>query len=447
MKVRLLLIWNRLQESYWFIPGVFSLLALLLAFIAPLVEKKYAAEVVSALNTLVSIDVSGARTLLSAIIGSSMTVIGVVFSILIAVLANASTQFGPGLLPRFMRLKTTQVTLGIFLACFVYAMGVFTQIDDISNVDGNAAVLSVIVSIILGMISFFVLIHFIHCITHFLQPLSIINSVADDLQGTLSTAYPVYDDNNQCRSSTSGYASLSKQLNTDEARTVTAPRNGYLQAVGFHALEKIVEEKSVSVDLCTPPGTFVLEDDTLARFVTDAEPDDDVDDLLQGVFVIGERRDSMQDPGYAMEQLVEIAVRALSPGVNAPFLALQCLNQICAALVLVAARSKPLQVKTVGRHFWTSNWYAYDDLCFSAFSLLRQYGDSCEEITLALLKIITRVLDEDVEPEYRDALLSHAALINQRAELVSKQQGIRNVIRQQFQELQHSWASSNNPDK
>lgn len=437
MKVRLLLIWNRLQESYWFIPGVFSLLALLLALIVPLVEKKYAAEFVSALSALVSIDVSGARTLLSAIIGSSMTVIGVVFSILIAVLANASTQFGPGLLPRFMRLQTTQVTLGIFLACFVYAMGVFTQIDDISNVDGNAAVLSVILSIILGMISFFVLIHFIHCITHFLRPLSIINSVADDLLGTLSTAYPVYGDNDQYRHSTTAYASLSEKLNTDEVRTVIAPRNGYLQAVGFPALEKIIEEKYVSVDLCAPPGTFVLEGDTLARFVTDAEPDDNVDDLLQDVFVIGDRRDSMQDPGYAMEQLVEIAVRALSPGVNAPFLALQCLNQVCAALVLVAGRSKPLQFKAVGRHFWTSNWYGYDDLCSSAFNLLRQYGDSCEEITLALLKTITRVLDENVEPEYRDALLSHAVLINQHAELVFKQPGARDIIRQQFQQLQH----------
>ena len=437
MKVRLLLIWNRLQESYWFIPGIFSLLALLLAFIAPLVDKRYAAEMVPALNALVGIDVSGARTLLSVIVGSSMTVVGVVFSILIAVLANASTQFGPGLLPRFMRLKTTQVTLGIFLACFLYALGVFTQIDDISSADHNAAVLSVVLSIILSMISFFVLLHFIHCITHFLEPLSIINSVADDLLGTLSTAYPVHSDNNQYRHSTTGYASLREQLNTDEVRTVIAPRNGYLQAVGFQALEKIIEDQSVSVDLCAPPGTFMLEGDTLARFVTDTKQDDDVEDMLQGVFVIGERRDSMQDPGYAMDQLVEIAVRALSPGVNAPFLALQCLNQICAALVLVAGRPKPLQVKTVGRHFWTHNWYGYDDLCCSAFNLLRQYGDSCEEITRALLKIINRVLDEDVEPEYRDALLSHADLINQRAELVFKQPVIRDVIRQQFEKLHH----------
>lgn len=435
MKIRLLLIWNRLQESYWFIPGVFSFLALLLSIIVPMVEKNYAAGAMSALNALVSIDVSGARTLLSAIIGSSMTVIGVVFSILIAVLANASTQFGPGLLPRFMRLKTTQVTLGIFLACFVYAMGVFAQIDDISNIVSGAAVLSILISIVLSIISFFVLIHFIHCITHFLQPLSIINSVAGDLLGTLSTAYPVSGENDQYRISTAEYALLSEQLNTDRVRTVVSPRNGYLQAVEFQALENIIEEKSVSVDLCAPPGTYVLEGDALARFVTDTEADDDVDDLLQGVFVIGERRDSMQDPGYAMQQLVEIAVRALSPGVNAPFLALQCLNQICTALILVAGRPKPLQARIVDRYFWTRSWYGYDDLCCSAFNLLRQYGASCEEIMLRLLQIITRVLEEDIESEYRDALLSHAALIDERAQIVFKQAAVRDVMRQTYQGL------------
>lgn len=66
---------------------------------------------------------------------------------------------------------------------------------------------------------------------------------------------------------------------------------------------------------------------------------------------------------------------------------------------------------------------------------------------MTLLKTINRLLDEDLEPEYRETLLSHAALINQRAELVFKQQGMRNVIRQHFQELQHSWAGSNNSDK
>jgi uncharacterized membrane protein len=435
MKIRLLLIWNRLQESYWFIPAIFSFLALLLAIIAPLVEKNYVTWAMSALNSVMSIDVGGARTLLSVIIGSSMTVIGVVFSILIAVLANASTQFGPGLLPRFMRLKTTQITLGIFLACFVYAMGVFTQIDDIAKVDSSAPVLSVLLSIILGIISFFVLIHFIHRITHFLQPLSIINSVAGDLLGTLSRIYPDSGDTNRHHHSTESSASLYERLNVDGVRTVASPRNGYLQAVEFHKLEKIVAEKGVSVDLRAPPGAFVLEGDTLARFVPDTEPDDDVGDLLQSAFVIGERRDSMQDPGYAMEQLVEIAVRALSPGINAPFLALQCLNQICAALVLVAGRSKPTQVKIMGEHFWMSNWYRYDDLCCSAFNLLRQYGDSSEEIMLTLLQIIARVLGEDIEPEYREALLSHAALIDQRAEIVFEQHSVRDVIWQKYQHL------------
>lgn len=432
MRIRLLLIWNRLQESYWFIPGVFSFVAILMAITVPLIEKNYTDGAISALNALMSIDASSARTLLSAIIGSSMTVIGVVFSILIAVLANASTQFGPGLLPRFMRLKATQVTLGIFLACFVYSMGVFTQLDDISTADSSGPTLSILLSITLGIISFFILIHFIHCITHFLEPLSIINSVADDLLRALSKAYPV-SNKNHCHKSAEGDAAIRERLNIDDAKTVVAPRSGYLQAVDFQQLEKIIEEKMISIDLNTSPGSFLLEGDTLACFITDTHVSENLNEILQGVFVIGDRRDSMQDPDYAMEQLVEIAVRALSPGINAPFLALQCLNQICAALVLVASRAQPQRTKTISKSFWAHNWYGYDTLCNSALSLLRQYGDNCEEVTLRLLHIIEKVLNENIESAYRKELLMHADLINERAETVYKQDAARDVIRKKHE--------------
>ena len=436
MKIRLLLIWNRLQESYWFIPGIFSLVAIIMSITVPLIEQNLTAGAMSVFRELVSIDAGDARTLLSVIIGSSMTVIGVVFSILIAVLANAATQFGPGLLPRFMRLKTTQVTLGVFLACFVYSMGLFTQLANLSNVDNSGPAISILVSVILGIVSFFVLIHFIHCITHFLQPLSIINSIANDLLSTLSTAYPSSKNAKHPQSSEAD-TTIMAQLHYENATSLIASRSGYLKAVDFEKLENIIEQSKISVDLCTPPGTCLLEGDTMARYASKTSTHDKLCEALQGVFLIAERRDSLQDPDYAMEQLVEIAVRALSPGVNAPFLALQCLNHICAALIFVARRSQPERLNLIGDNFWMRDWYGYDVLCNSAFSLLRQYGDSCEEIMQHLLSIIEKALGENIEPAYRKELLSHAALINERAELVYKQAAVCDSIRKQYQDIIH----------
>ena len=434
MKIRLMLIWNRLQESYWLIPGVFSLVAIIMSITVPLIEKNLTDGAMSAFRGLVSIDAGGARALLSVIIGSSMTVIGVVFSILIAVLANAATQFGPGLLPRFMRLKTTQVTLGVFLACFVYAMGLFTQLDNLSNVDGSGPAISILFSVTLGIISFFVLIHFIHCITHFLQPLSIINSIANDLLSTLSMAYPSSRDAKQYQSVEADPAIMS-QLDNENSTSLAAPRSGYLQAVDFEKLETMIEESGISVDLRISPGTFLLKGDTMAHYVSTTRLEDKVNESLQDAFLIAERRDSLQDPEYAMDQLVEIAVRALSPGVNAPLLALQCLNHICAALVFVARRSQPERLNIIGDNFWIRNWYEYDALCNSAFNLVRQYGDSCEEIMQRLLDVIEKVLKEDIQPAYHKALLSHAALINERVKIVCKQTATRDMILKQYQAM------------
>ena len=432
MKIRLMLIWNRLQESYWLIPGIFSCFAIVMSITVPLIEKNLTDGAMSAFRGLVSIDAGDARTLLSVIIGSSMTVIGVVFSILIAVLANAATQFGPGLLPRFMRLKTTQVTLGVFLACFVYAMVLFTQLESLSNVDSSGPAISILLSVIFGIISFFVLIHFIHCITHFLQPLSIINSIANDLLSTLSTAYPSSKDVRHYQSSEAD-ARIMTQLHNENSTSLVAHRSGYLQAVDFDKLESIIQETRISVDLCISPGTFLIKGDTMARCIGTTSLEDKVNECLQDVFLIAERRDSLQDPEYAMEQLVEIAVRALSPGVNAPFLALQCLNQICAALVFVARRSQPESFNLVGDNYWIRNWYGYDALCNSAFNLIRQYGDSCEEIMQRLLILIERVLKENTQPAFRKELLLHAALINQRAQTVYKQAAARDMILKQYQ--------------
>lgn len=416
MKMRLILNWNRLRESFWFIPSIFSFLAILMAIAAPILDKHYINDTSGLLRLFAEVNVAGARALLGVIISSSMTVAGVVFSVIIAVLANASSQFGPGLLPRFMRLKTTKLTLGIFLACFIYAIGVFPQLGDFLAMPNKAPLVSVYFSVFLSVFSFFVLIHFIHSITHFLQPLNIIDNVSAELLQSLCQAYPAINDSLDEKTTVGQLKTITEKFNQTNIKILPSPCHGYLQAIAFEKLEVVMRQYGMTVDLCSAPGAFIVEGQAVARFIADNVNEDLISDL-QSVFIMDKTRDSLQDPGFVMEQLVEIAIRALSPGINAPFLALQCLDHLLVALMFVADRMQPVKVKKVDDNYWVRNWYCYDRLCNDAFNLLRQYGENCTEVMLRINEIIISINDKNIPADYRKALTVQAGLIQERIQM------------------------------
>lgn len=305
MKLTLLSLWRSLRQSYWFIPGLMSLFAAglvigMLWLDAFLVQLGFSNAGLLPIN-----DANGARTMLSTIAGSSITVAGVVFSITIAVLANASSQFGPRLLPNFMNKKGTQFVMGGFLGTFIYSLLLLSQIQSGSE-EYAMPQYALLLGLLLGISSFVLLIYFIHNVAMFLHVPRILNDVYVDLRDTLAQCFPEQDDTEESAKHIAEYG--------EQKSVIPAASAGYLQAIDYAELVAIASRVDTCLDVRVLPGMFLLPNYVIACYSAHQQLDEDVHADIQMAFLLGSERTSFQDPEFAIDQIAEIAIRALSPG-------------------------------------------------------------------------------------------------------------------------------------
>ena len=159
MKIKIRNFWHRLQASFWFLPALLAAAAILLSFVTTAIDKSFLYRESARQWLIYSGGPDGARTVLSVIAGSMITVAGVVFSITIVVLSLASSQFGPRLIRNFMNVRANKMVLGTYVATFIYGVLVLRTV--------NATVeeifvpnLSVTIAIVMSLLSLGVLIYF-----------------------------------------------------------------------------------------------------------------------------------------------------------------------------------------------------------------------------------------------------------------------------------------------
>ena len=340
MRAQLLSIWNSVNNSYWFIPTLMVLAALGLAFGLPALDVFLGPDWIADTEWLTANRPEGARNLLTTVAGSMIGVAGVTFSITIASVVYASGQYGPRLLTNFMEDRGNQVTLGTFIATFLYCLLVLRTIRSAAE-DGVNFVphISVLVGLALALCSIGVLIYFIHHTPESIHVSNVIAGVGRDLQAKVDTLFPA-----RIGAPT---ASARDDVRTelppaffDDALRVRAERSGYVQAVDDDGLVAAATDGDLVIRLRYRPGDFVALGDTLAL----AWPPDRAADSADGVrlaFALGAQRTALQDTRFLVNELVEIAARALSPGVNDPFTAVTCLDWLGAGLKDLAERDFP----------------------------------------------------------------------------------------------------------
>ncbi|MGZ9057551.1 DUF2254 domain-containing protein, partial [Methylomagnum sp.] len=262
MTLRFLQIWERVRSSYWFVPSVMSSFAALLAVLLFLVDEKAREEYLPFLSDLYVMDAPGAQAILSTLASSAITVAGVVFSIAMLVLSNASAQFGPRLLPNFMRQGGTQVVLGGFIGTFVYCIIVLTRVR---ATDDGAEIphLSVSVALLFGICSFGLLIYFIHRVATFIQAPNIVEHVGSRLIETFGKLFPEAPDDGGRDDPPEDGGALPPDFE-DKAEPIPALGNGYLEAIELDRLRDIAERHGLLLHLRKRPGQFIVEGHALA---------------------------------------------------------------------------------------------------------------------------------------------------------------------------------------
>lgn len=279
----------------------------------------------------------GSRGMMSTIAGSMMTVVGVTFSMVLMVLAMASSQYTSRILRNFIRSRVTQVVLGIFAGIFTYCLIVLRTIR--SGDEGSFVPnLAVSFGFVLALGGVGALIFFIHHIASSIQASSIIASVAQETIASIDRLFP--DNLGQGPGDDDDKQPLSPP-SEQKWRAVLASESGYIQSVNSEALVRLARDRNTVVWMDHGVGEFVVQNTTLASLALEEPPDQETIDALLAAFSISRHRTLDQDAAFGIRQIVDVALKALSPGINDTTTAVMCVDYLTAILARIIPREIP----------------------------------------------------------------------------------------------------------
>jgi uncharacterized membrane protein len=403
--------WRReaLRTNLWLVPTVEVVIAVALYFGTHALDQAHFHGELALPSWVTFGTADAARQILTTLAAAVITVVGVVFSITIVTLTLASTQFGPRMLRNFIRDRGTQITLGTFVATFVYATLVLISIGP-AVPGGFVPHLSITIAVGLVTLSMGVLIYFIHHIAMSIQLPQVIASIADDLSRAIDSESR---EGGTSREAGPSVPELLRRMN-DSGGTVPAPSSGYLQFIQHETLIGLAAEKGAVISLLYRPGHFVVRDHPLATvWPPGAAPA--VSRALRVAHITGSNRTLAQDLAFAIDQLVEIAIRALSPAVNDTFTALTCIDWLGESLCKITTRWHPLRVhrdihgyvRVITAHV------GYSGLVERAFEKIRQASRGMPAVQIRQLEALTKIADHTTSGDERELLLAQAAMILQ----------------------------------
>jgi uncharacterized membrane protein len=412
MKGRIANIWYWLRSSFWFIPSLMVVGAALLAAGAiHLDESRLWLPGIDGWWTFRG-GPDGARAILATIASSMITVAGVVFSITIVVLSLASSQFGPRLIRNFMNDRSSQVVLGTFTSAYVYCLLVLRSFG--ADREGEyTPLVSINIGFLLALAGIGVLIFFIHRVSASIQANHVVAKVCGQLDESIRRLYP----EKMGEADAEGGAAetdLPDPVPGNPALVLRAPASGYLQRIDGDGLLALAGANDLVIHLGVRPGDFVTRGVALAKVDGNGPPADGVPDALVGLFILGPERTTEQDVEYAVSQLVEIAVRALSPGVNDPFTAITCIDWIGVALATMAERKFPAAVRrdAEGRPRVVARVFTFGGLVDAALNQIRQNAAAVPAVSIHMLGMLASIGGGVRRAADRGDLLRHSRMIH-----------------------------------
>lgn len=349
-----------IRASYWFLPSVLVLVGFILASVMGWVDRNPSIVPFDLSDTLLDTQADGARSTLAVIAQSIIGVTGVVFSMTLVAVSFASGNFGPRLIGNFMRDRGTQWSLGILISTFVYALVVLRTVQDKTDAGADQFVpqYSLLVALALTLLCVFTLIFFIHHVPETINVSQISSRISKALNAHIRK---LIDDND-------GNSEQPAMPQRDPDQVLMAGVPGYIQTVNFDQLAKLAKKHDCKVRLTSTIGAYV----TTQTPVFEIWCADDFDAAdLQECYAIGSSRTENQNPIFLAQQLVEMVARALSPGVNDPYTAMDCLNRMAAALTIASTYEDGLQDRSLERITFSA--LTFERLFEATFPLCRQY--------------------------------------------------------------------------
>ena len=399
----------RLRGSLWLVPAAMSLVACVAAYALLQLSPRLSPPGMDQGWWLFSGDADTARNLMATLTSAMITMTSLVISITMVVLTLAANQLGPRLVTSFMGDRQIKVILGLFTGTILYLVTVLRSLTG-EAVTARVPHLAVTVGTALSILCLFVLLFYIHKIARSIIADTVVDNVATALEAAIGATLGSPEDGRERE------AVVPRTPETaGEQRWISLGSTGYVQVIDYEHLAELLAERDSCVRVDVRAGDFVLAD---GEHVAVRGPvDDELADRIRDRFVVGTERSPTQDVEYAMRQLVEIALRALSPGINDPFTAIAVIHRLGAALAEAFARDMPPSAycDALGMARVLAATPTHGTLIDSAFAQISHAGRDHPAIQLELVDMIGKLAPLARTPEQRAAMTKYVRMIERAA--------------------------------
>jgi uncharacterized membrane protein len=404
--------WQEMRSSFWFVPAAIVVAAVGLATALVAVDASIQTHFDQRWPLVFGAGAEGSRGLLSAVAGSMITVAGVVFSITIVALALTSSQYTSRVLRNFMRDRVNQSVLGVFVGIFAYCLVVLRTIrggDETTFVPS----LAVLGGLILAFVGIGMLIYFIHHISMAIQASNIIATAARETITAVDHLFPTGLGDDADDDDHSGLAALGER----PWSVVPAQKTGYIEGIDGDALLALARDLGTVLRMERGIGEFVVDGTPLLSVARTDPLDQKQATGLNAAYFISRQRTLHQDAAFGIRQIVDIALKALSPGINDSTTALMCVDYLTAILVRLAPRriASPHRLDD-GELRLISRGRNFVGLLAESFDQIRQNAEGNSAILTRIPQALATIAAQTASPRRRQAIRQQGELIRAASE-------------------------------
>jgi uncharacterized membrane protein len=415
---------DRLRVSFWFPSVIMALGGVLLAWAMYWMDGRITNIALAGSRFILSGNSTEIRTMLINMAGTILATAGVVFSLLSLPLSTVAAQYGSRLLRVFLGDRTTQLVLSMFVATFTYCLAAALSIPP-AVVTPEGPQLTATVGLLLMLATFGSLVLLIQHISTMLQAPNIAAAAGAELRDVISVEIPIEVLSGDTRDG--GLETQTDALLETEGYAVRARRTGYIQYIDPQYMLTLAREHDLVIRLVRKPGHNVWNGVGIALIWPATRVDQELERKIYNAFRVGNGRTPSQDIPYAVNQLVEMAVRAMSPAINDPFTAMTCLDYIGEGLALFIRQGEkgPNYYDLDGKLRLMLEPVTFEELLNTAFDMLRHASYENTSVLMHMLEVMDRISQQTKPSAARQALLGQVDLIraeSQAGDLIEKDQ-------------------------
>ncbi len=401
---------KELLATFWFLPVIIIAFSIFLSIGLVYMDSIVTISHEGWLRFFLVNSSDSARSILSTISGAMIGVAGTVFSVTLVALTLASSQFGPRLIKNFMYVKLNQVVLGSYISTYLYCLLVLNAIRD-SNDYSFIPSISILAAILAAMANIILLIVFIHQIAISIQADKVISDISDFISEQVETLFPEKMGEEKEGELNIDIVSVISAYKTHTS--IKSLKNGYLQYVDNKALMKCITNHNALLELHQRPGSFLVKGMEMGRIHTTNKLEEESLKSVLDQFVIGNIKTAEQDLEFSIHQMVEIAARALSPGVNDPFTAIVCIDNLTAILCYLAQAKFPSRHRfdEAGTLRVISDTLEFEGVLDAAFNQIRQFSSGSTAVIIRLMEAMITIIGFTNEENHKNAVIKHAEMV------------------------------------